>query len=160
MESKMIIKYTFSFTIFFAVIATFANAQDDENTVEGSEVSGDIIVEDDAALAEDIFGLGGGDFVTDTPITTDETAITTTTSSEAPTGKYTIQVFATYSMGKAGEISDKVKSKLSGAETFIAKEGGTYKVRVGNYHDRDAADHSRDKLRTLGFHDAWVVTLE
>ena len=135
-----------------------ALAQDDENTVEGSEVSGDIIVEDDAALAEDIFGLTGGDFATDTPTPTDETV--TTTSPGALTGKYTVQVFATYSMGKAGEISEKVKSKLSGAETFIAKEGGTYKVRVGNYSSRDDADRSRDKLRTLGFHDAWVVTLK
>lgn len=152
------------FAILGLVLVINVLAQDDENTVEGSEVSGDIIVEDDAALAEDIFSLEGGDFVSDTPITTDETTTTTSpitpTSSEAPTGRYTIQVFATYSMGKAGEISDKVKSKLSGADTFIAKEGGTYKVRVGSYSSRDAADRSRDKLRALGFNDAWVVTLE
>ncbi|MCP4230935.1 MAG: SPOR domain-containing protein [bacterium] len=152
----MLRKYTL-LILFFTVLFVPVFAEDEENVVEGSEVSGDIIVDDDAALAEDIFGLEGGDFVSDTPPPTDET---TTTPTEAPTGKYTIQVFATYSMGKAGEISDKVKSKLSGAETFIAKEGGTYKVRVGSYAVRDDADRSRDKLRTLGFHDAWVVTLK
>ncbi len=143
----------------FLVIA-FAYAEDDENIVEGSEVSGDILIDDDAALAEDIFGLDGGDFVSDTPITSDKPETSGSISSEKPSGKYTIQVFATYSMGKAGEISDKVKSKLPGAKTFVAKEGGTYKVRVGSYGDRKEADKQRDKLRTLGFNDAWVVTLE
>ena len=48
----MIRKYVI--IVFAALTLTVAIAQDDEgNVVEGSEVSGDIIIVDDAALAEE-----------------------------------------------------------------------------------------------------------
>jgi len=68
---------------------------------------------------------------------------------------FRIQVFASADRGVAEETRGFAAERL-GVPAYLDLENGTYKVRVGNYTSRDAADAALTRVRER-YPDAWVV---
>ena len=72
------------------------------------------------------------------------------------TGKYKIQLVATGSLEKAQEIVIDLQTKTS-ARVFYEQSGNLYKVFVGLFEQENQAREELEKMRQLGFSDAWLV---
>ncbi len=74
----------------------------------------------------------------------------------ATSGKFKIQIIATGSEERAGEIVTNIKQTMN-FTAFYKKEGNLYKVFVGYFNDENAARNALVKIRENGFPDAWLV---
>lgn len=77
----------------------------------------------------------------------------------APDGSvegYRVQVFSGQESSTAKRIQSKIQS-LTGVEVYLLYEAPQYKVRVGDFADRNAATELCQQLRSQGYKEAWVV---
>ncbi len=70
---------------------------------------------------------------------------------------FRVQVMITQEIDKASALRDSLLGAMPGRWIYIVYHPPYYKVRVGNYTDRFAADETLDRLRREGLTDAWVV---
>ncbi len=145
------------------------------NVVEGSEVVGEIVPADkDVGEQVDEFA-GGGEFSTTAtgtvePAGTAEATTTTTTGTTATTtgatvtgatggvvDGYRVQIIASSYEDNANRVADQVRAAYAGTGVYVQHIQNLYKVRVGDFRDRGAAEAMRDKLKSAGYTDAWIV---
>ncbi len=71
-------------------------------------------------------------------------------------GKYKIQLVATGSLEKAEEIVNNVRT-LTNHHVYHEQSGNLFKVLVGSFEEESQARSELEKLRNLGYPDAWLV---
>jgi rare lipoprotein A len=69
---------------------------------------------------------------------------------------YAVQLFASASLATAQERS-RALARHFGEPCGVVEEGGVYKVRLGPFVDREAAEPVRRRAFDLGFTDAFIV---
>ena len=69
---------------------------------------------------------------------------------------FRVQVFATQDRNRADELQDELKIKFN-EKIYIIFEAPNYKLRVGDFLDRDDAELMRMKLVSSDFPSAWIV---
>lgn len=69
---------------------------------------------------------------------------------------YRIQLMAVRDRSSAVSFEEMVRLKLEG-DVYLVYEAPQYKVRLGNFMNRDDAVQLANQLRREGFPDAWVV---
>ena len=69
---------------------------------------------------------------------------------------FRVQVFATQDRNRADELQDELKIKFN-EKIYIIFEAPNYKLRVGDFFDRDDAELMRMKLVSSNFPSAWIV---
>ena len=69
---------------------------------------------------------------------------------------FRVQVFATQDRNRADELQDELKIKFN-EKIYIIFEAPNYKLRVGDFLDRDDAELMRMKLVSSNFPSAWIV---
>lgn len=69
---------------------------------------------------------------------------------------YRVQVFTGLVHGEARQIAH-VAEEIFDQPVYIDYEVPNYKVRVGDWVNRDEAERYRQKARTVGYTNAWVV---
>ncbi len=72
---------------------------------------------------------------------------------------YRVQIFATLKKEKAQYIADQARRILS-KSVYVEYVPPFYKVRVGDFRNREDAEEYRDYLRANGYPDAFVVETE
>ncbi len=72
---------------------------------------------------------------------------------------FRVQIAATQDRTRAEELAREARSRVP-EPVHVVFESPYYKVRVGDFHDRDLALQMRDRLRAYGYEQAWVVTTE
>jgi len=72
------------------------------------------------------------------------------------TPNFNIQILATSDESKAMGLISQLQQKFSFV-SFYLPAGGIYKVFVGRFVTRDAADAALQKIRIAGYKDAWIV---
>ena len=70
---------------------------------------------------------------------------------------FRVQVFLTQEIDEANQIKDTVAAKVPDEWVYVVYDAPYYKVRVGNFADRSAANIMVRKLSQGGYKDAWVV---
>lgn len=70
-----------------------------------------------------------------------------------------VQIAASSERAEADRAAREARSRL-GTTAYVDREGGLFKVRVGDFVDRAAALRLRDRARATGYAGAWVVTTE
>lgn len=70
---------------------------------------------------------------------------------------FRVQVMITEEIDKANALRDSLFGALPGQWIYIVHHPPYYKVRIGNYADRFAAEATLKRLRKDGLPDAWVV---
>jgi hypothetical protein len=80
----------------------------------------------------------------------------TKASPAVKTGKYKIQLVATAAQEKAEEIVRNLQSQTT-SRVFYEESGNLYKVYVGFFEEENQAREELEKLRQLGYPDAWLV---
>ncbi len=90
--------------------------------------------------------------------TTDSITIraTGTDKHDEASGKYKIQLVATGSQERAGEIVLQVQANTT-YRVFYEQSGNLFKVFVGLFESEPRAREELTKLRDLGYPDAWLV---
>jgi len=84
-------------------------------------------------------------------------------SAEEPAGEtlatgWRVQVFASRSQAEASATAIRVRDVLDDqAPVYVERDDPWFKVRVGDFTDRGAADRLRGRLAGLGWPDAWAV---
>lgn len=71
---------------------------------------------------------------------------------------YTVQIGAFTNEQNATEYFNKAKSKLP-YDITMKNINGLYKLRIGNFANRDEAYKMLDKIRELGFDDSFMVKI-
>ena len=71
-------------------------------------------------------------------------------------GGFRIQVFASADRDVAQSARDAAAQRL-GVPAYLDLEAGVYKVRVGDYASRQAADQALPTVRSHYYPDAWIV---
>jgi hypothetical protein len=131
---------------------------EEENVVEGSVVVGEIVPADKDVGEEIDEFAGGGEFSTAVPA---EAEAAETPAAAPYTGGvidgYRVQVIASSYQDNANGVADQVRAAYPGTGVYVEHIQGLYKVRVGDYGDRAAAETMRDHLRNAGYPDAWIV---
>jgi hypothetical protein len=69
---------------------------------------------------------------------------------------YRVQLFVSTNYYEALTARDSAAVRLSD-EIYFDYEQPYYKIRAGNFIDREKADEVRDRAKSLGYSDAWVV---
>jgi cell division septation protein DedD len=79
-------------------------------------------------------------------------------AARADDGRFFVQVLALRDRSAAAEVIDSLRRKGFGVRLFSEREGQStlYKVRVGGYPTRPAAEAARDELRKSGHPGAFV----
>jgi cell division septation protein DedD len=135
---------------------------EEENVVEGSVVVGEIVPADtDVGEEVDEFAEGG-EFSAGKAKSVEAGRAEAPASVAAPyTGGvvdgYRVQVVASSYQDNANGVADQVRAAYPGTDVYVEQIQGLYKVRVGDYTDRAAAEAMRDRLRNAGYPDAWIV---
>ncbi len=80
----------------------------------------------------------------------------TTTVPETLAG-YRVQVLFTNNIDLANDTRDTIETLLPHQWCYIVYDAPYYKVRVGNFTDRNEALQMVHQLTGLGYRDAWVV---
>lgn len=70
---------------------------------------------------------------------------------------FRVQIFASVSQEGADSQAQRARTRQSDP-VDIQNIGGLWKVRLGPYPDRQNAEMVRDRVRQLGWSDAWIVT--
>jgi cell division protein FtsN len=69
-----------------------------------------------------------------------------------------VQVYASREETDAAGEATRVREALAGeAPVYVERDDPWYKVRVGDFGDRGAADRLRERLAGLGWPEAWAV---
>ena len=89
-------------------------------------------------------------------IDTTKTAVDTNASAPANQTGYRVQVFATFSEGKADKIANQVRERTT-EPVYVEYIAPYYKVRVGDCSTKDEAESLKSNLYGLGYSDAFVV---
>ena len=77
---------------------------------------------------------------------------------EALATGWRVQVYASRSQAEATATATRVRDALGDrAPVYVERDDPWFKVRVGDYADRGAADALRQQLAGLGWPDAWAV---
>ena len=135
---------------------------EEENVVEGSVVVGEIVPADTDVGEEIDEFAAGGEFST-TAAGTVEAETTETPAGVATTytggviDGYRVQIIASSYQDNADNVAGQVRAAYPGTDVYVEHIQGLYKVRVGDYADRGAAETMRDRLRNAGYADAWIV---
>jgi hypothetical protein len=69
---------------------------------------------------------------------------------------YRVQIFTGLVHGEARQIA-RVAEEIFDQPVYVEYEVPNYKVRVGDWANRDAAERYCQKARTVGYTNAWVV---
>jgi len=77
-------------------------------------------------------------------------------SSNNEVNGYRVQLYSGLGKGRADAFISEAEDRLN-APMYIDKDGSQYKVRAGNFSERDTAAKLCKHLREQGFKDAWVV---
>ncbi len=113
-------------------------------------------------IAEIGFPAGGGDL----EIAIDGRLVATVTALEvrpaagaAGTGAWRLQVAALKDEGQARGLAESL-GRRTGEPASVVFDAGSdlYRVRVGRYSSRDAAEAGRRRLEQQNVHDSWVVS--
>ncbi len=70
---------------------------------------------------------------------------------------FRVQIAASGSESSAQEVAREARTRVP-ETVYVVFESPYYKVRVGDFSDRDLALQLRDRLRGYGYDGAWVVT--
>jgi len=70
---------------------------------------------------------------------------------------FRVQVLFTPDIEEANQIRDSLAILLPQEWTYTVYDAPYYKIRVGNYVDRTAANQMVNKLVGFGYQDAWIV---
>ena len=109
---------------------------------------------EETPVAEGALVLEGVETVEDVPVVDD------IVDSMAVTGSgYRVQVFATGGRENAENFEMKIEMQL-GVPAYIEYVDGIYKVRVGDCRSRQQAESLRQRCRSAGYADAWIVATE
>ncbi len=73
------------------------------------------------------------------------------------TAGFRVQVLLTQDIDRAGATRDTLATEIPDEWVYLTFDLPYYKVRVGNYLDRESAGRSVQRLVALGYADAWVV---
>jgi hypothetical protein len=140
---------------------------EETNVVEGSTVVGEVVPADENVGEQVDEFAGGGEFSNAAataampPAGTAETVGGSEVGVVGSTGGtaegYRVQVIAVSFEDNARAIADKIRAAYPGVGVYVQHIQGLYKVRVGDYRDRAAAEGMRDKLKGAGYSDAWVL---
>jgi hypothetical protein len=69
-----------------------------------------------------------------------------------------VQVYASRDETDAAGEATRVRDALAGeAPVYVERDPPWFKVRVGDFGERDAADRLRERLAGLGWPEAWAV---
>lgn len=69
-----------------------------------------------------------------------------------------VQVYASRDETEAAGEANRVRDVLAGeVPVYVERDATWYKVRVGDFGDRAAADRLRERLAGLGWPEAWAV---
>jgi hypothetical protein len=138
---------------------------EENNVVEGSVVVGEIVPADkDVGEEVDEFAAGG-EFSTSAAGTVETPATAETAGAVGVAGAggartadgYRVQIIASSYEENAGRVADQVRASYPGTGVYVQHIQNLYKVRVGDYTDRGAAEAMRDRLKGAGYADAWIV---
>jgi len=136
---------------------------EDEEIIKGEVISG-VIIPSESSLDEEIEELSSSEFVVEGVVgegDTFETSETTPIYEGSLTTKigpfYRVQVVATTSHDGADLTADKVLGLVPTEPVYVEFIDGYWKVRVGDCATKLDADLLKDKLKSLGYDDAWVV---
>jgi len=69
---------------------------------------------------------------------------------------FRVQIFATQDRNKAENIKKDLETVIS-ESVYIIFEAPNYKVRIGNFLDRDSAEKLRQELVKKNFPSSWIV---
>lgn len=70
---------------------------------------------------------------------------------------YRVQVFAAEDQASAGAAAGRVRESAGDAPVYVERDEPWYKVRVGDFASREAAEPLRRRLIEAGFVEAWTV---
>ncbi|HET6342222.1 MAG TPA: SPOR domain-containing protein, partial [Gemmatimonadota bacterium] len=68
-----------------------------------------------------------------------------------------IQVFAAEDEATATEVARRAGDAVAGVAVYVEAEGPWFKVRLGDFATREAAEPLRQRLVGLGWTEAWAV---
>ncbi len=69
---------------------------------------------------------------------------------------YRVQLYATRDVDKARNVAESAQ-RLFSVDVYIEFYEPLYKVRIGDYPDREQAEQMRQHVSSRGFADAWIV---
>ncbi len=72
---------------------------------------------------------------------------------------YVIQIGAFNDETNAEKYSNTAKSRLSGSDITVKNIDGLYKIRLGNFNNKDEAINFLQKAKDAGYGDSFVVEL-
>lgn len=72
---------------------------------------------------------------------------------------YRVQIFASSTNEGAERVASEARFKFT-EQVYVEYEPPYYKVRVGDYKNRSDAEILREKAKSLGYPDAWIVQTE
>ena len=75
----------------------------------------------------------------------------------AATSGWRIQIFAAEDQTTAGEMARRAGEAVAGVPVYVQAEGPWFKVRLGDFATREAAEPLRQRLVGLGWTEAWAV---
>ncbi len=70
---------------------------------------------------------------------------------------YRVQIFASWSNENAERIASEARFKFPDQRVYVEYIPPLYRVRVGDCRTREEAERLRDKARSLGYEDAFLV---
>jgi hypothetical protein len=70
---------------------------------------------------------------------------------------YRVQVYVSKIPGEAASFADSIKSIVDSEKVYIEYQSPYYRVRIGDFSNFDEAEVLMNKLKKMGFRDAWVV---
>jgi len=68
-----------------------------------------------------------------------------------------VQVFASRDRSQAEAFAGRLEGRMDGAPIYVEHADSWFKVRAGDFLDREAAERLRSRLVDRGFDDAWTV---
>ena len=69
---------------------------------------------------------------------------------------YRVQILATIQLAKAEQLQKDLSSILN-QKIYIVFEAPNYKVRVGNFIDRNKAENFRKNIVKKGYSSSWII---
>lgn len=70
---------------------------------------------------------------------------------------YRVQVFAAQDQEAAADAVRRLREQHVADPIYVERVEPWYKVRVGDFTDRDSAERLRNRLNEVGFPEAWIV---
>ncbi len=71
---------------------------------------------------------------------------------------YRVQISASASKEAAEGLAKSVEDLIPGVRPHVVEDGGMFKVRMGDFTDKQAAVKVQEQLKKAGFADCWVTT--